>query len=161
MELETTQTITTAKLPMLKQGNYKMWRLRIEQYFEVQDYALWDVIKNGPVTTKEKAEKNNDVKARSMLLMALSNEHLITFNQYKDAKSLFVVIETKKTQKTLLKQMYENFSATSTYSFDSIFNSLQKIGCQLVVLGKFISQEALNLNFLRSFPYEWNTHVVV
>nr|GEU40745.1 ribonuclease H-like domain-containing protein [Tanacetum cinerariifolium] len=65
---------------MLKQGNYEIWRLRIEQYFQVQDYALWDVIKNensfkpvahtitndagtsttlipGPVTTEEKAQK--------------------------------------------------------------------------------------------------------
>ncbi|GKB26102.1 hypothetical protein Tco_0865503 [Tanacetum coccineum] len=24
-----------------------MWRLRIEQYFQVQDYALWNVIENG------------------------------------------------------------------------------------------------------------------
>ncbi|GJW68363.1 putative ribonuclease H-like domain-containing protein [Tanacetum coccineum] len=47
MELETTQTSTTAKLPMLKQGEYEMWKLRIEQYFQVQDYALWDVIENG------------------------------------------------------------------------------------------------------------------
>ncbi|GKA16422.1 putative ribonuclease H-like domain-containing protein [Tanacetum coccineum] len=34
---------------------------------------------------------------------------------------------TKKTQKTLLKQQYENFSASSTESLDSIFNRLQKI----------------------------------
>ncbi|GJT66393.1 hypothetical protein Tco_1017873 [Tanacetum coccineum] len=39
----------------------------------------------GPVTTEEKAQKKNDVKARSMLLMALPNEHQLTFNQYKDA----------------------------------------------------------------------------
>ncbi|GKA76744.1 hypothetical protein Tco_0783205, partial [Tanacetum coccineum] len=71
-------------------------------------------------------------KARSMLLMALPNEHLMTFNQYKDAKTLFAAIQTrfdgnkatKKTQKTLLKQMYENFSAPSTESLDSIFNRL-------------------------------------
>nr|GEX90340.1 putative ribonuclease H-like domain-containing protein [Tanacetum cinerariifolium] len=64
----------------------------------------------GPVTIEENAKKKNDVKAKSMLLMALPNEHLITFNQYKDAKTLFVTIETrfvgneatKKTQKTLL-----------------------------------------------------------
>nr|GEX94846.1 putative ribonuclease H-like domain-containing protein [Tanacetum cinerariifolium] len=87
------------------------------------------------VTTEEKAQKKNDVKARSMLLMALPNEHLMTFNQYKDAKTLFDAIETrfggneatKKTHKTLLKQLYENFSATSTKSLDSIFNMLQKI----------------------------------
>nr|GEU51760.1 ribonuclease H-like domain-containing protein [Tanacetum cinerariifolium] len=143
---------------MLKQGDYKMWRLRIEQYFQAQDYDLWDVIKNGnsfkpvaqtttndvststtyipgPVTTKEKAQKKNDTKARSMLLMALLNEHLMTFNQYKDAKTLFAAIKTrfseneatKKTQKTLLKQLYKNFSATSTESLDLIFNRLQKI----------------------------------
>nr|GEX35285.1 retrovirus-related Pol polyprotein from transposon TNT 1-94 [Tanacetum cinerariifolium] len=59
-----------------------------------------------------------------MLLMALPNEHLMTFNQYKDAKTLFAAIETrfdgnkatKKTQKTLPKQLYENFSAPSTES---------------------------------------------
>ncbi|GKC91256.1 hypothetical protein Tco_1151905 [Tanacetum coccineum] len=89
----------------------------------------------GPITTKEKVQKKNNVKARSMLLMALPNEHLMTFNQYKDAKTLFAAIQTrfggneatKKTQKTLLKQMYENFSAPSTESLDSIFNKLQKI----------------------------------
>nr|GEZ51118.1 ribonuclease H-like domain-containing protein [Tanacetum cinerariifolium] len=32
---------------MLKTGDYEMWRLRIEQYFQLQDYALWDVIENG------------------------------------------------------------------------------------------------------------------
>nr|GEY65223.1 hypothetical protein [Tanacetum cinerariifolium] len=35
----------------------------------------------GPVTTKEKDPKKNDVKARSMLLMAFLNEHLMTFNR--------------------------------------------------------------------------------
>ncbi|GKE36511.1 hypothetical protein Tco_1459916, partial [Tanacetum coccineum] len=47
MDLETAQTTNTAKLPILKQGEYDMWRLRIKQYFQVQDYALWDVIENG------------------------------------------------------------------------------------------------------------------
>ncbi|GKB91986.1 ribonuclease H-like domain-containing protein, partial [Tanacetum coccineum] len=123
----------------------------------------------GPVTTEEKVQKKNDVKARSMLLMALPNEHLMTFNQYKDAKTLFAAIQirfggneaTKKTQKTLLKQMYENFSAPSIESLDSIFNRLQKIISQLAILGENISQEDLNLKFLRSLPSEWNTHVVV
>nr|GEZ29725.1 hypothetical protein [Tanacetum cinerariifolium] len=167
-------------------------KLRIEQYFQVQDYALWDVIENGNsfkpiarttayadgtststipglVTTKEKAQKKNDVKARSMLLMALPNEHLFTFSHYKDAKTLFEAVQarfggtdaTKKTQRTLLKQIYKNFNALSTESIDSIFNRLQKIVSQLAILGENISQEDLNMKFLRSLPYEWNTHVVV
>nr|GEW63435.1 hypothetical protein [Tanacetum cinerariifolium] len=154
-----------------KEGEYDMWRLKIEQYFQVQDYALWDVIENGnsfipvaqtttnadgtsttlipgPVTTKEKVQKKNDVKARSMLLMTLSNEHLMTFYQYKDAKTLFTAIQirfggneaTKKTQKTLLKQTYENFSAPSTESLDSIFNRLQKIIVEQEVKGTTTSR---------------------
>ncbi|GJR66290.1 hypothetical protein Tco_0012355 [Tanacetum coccineum] len=155
MDLETAQNNAVAKFPLLKQGDYEMWKLRIEQYFQVQDYALWDVIKNnnsfnpvarttanvdgtststipGPVTTEEKAQKKNDVKARSMLLMALPNKHLLTFSQYKDAKTLFEAIQTrfggndatKKTQKTLLKQIYENFNAPSTELLNSIYNRL-------------------------------------
>ncbi|GKE48031.1 hypothetical protein Tco_1479289, partial [Tanacetum coccineum] len=123
----------------------------------------------GLVTTDEKTQKKNDVKARSILMMALPNEHLLTFNQHKDAKTLLAAIEarfggndaTKKTQKTLLKQMYENFNAPSTESLDSIFNKLQKIISQLSILGENISQKDLNLKFMRSLPAEWNTHVVV
>ncbi|GKF25594.1 hypothetical protein Tco_0081488, partial [Tanacetum coccineum] len=111
----------------------------------------------GPVTTEEKVQKTNDVKTRSMLLMALPNELLMTFNKYKDARTLFAAIQirfggneaTKKTQKTLMKQMYENFSAPSTESLDSIFNRLQKIISQLAILGENISQEDLNFKFLR------------
>nr|GFB82393.1 ribonuclease H-like domain-containing protein [Tanacetum cinerariifolium] len=96
----------------------------------------------GLVTIEENAKKKNDVKARSMLLMALTNEHLMTFNQYKDAKYLFAAIETrfggneanKKTQKTFLKQLYENFSATDIESLDLIFNRLQKLVSQLAIL---------------------------
>ncbi|GJZ16202.1 hypothetical protein Tco_0551879 [Tanacetum coccineum] len=62
MDLETTQTNAAAKLPLLKQGEYEMWRLRIEQYFQIQDYALWDLL-----YTEEKTQKKNDVKARILL----------------------------------------------------------------------------------------------
>ncbi|GJU57697.1 hypothetical protein Tco_1235463 [Tanacetum coccineum] len=154
MEFESAHGNTTAKLPILKLGEYEMWVITIKQYFQIQDYALWEVIENGnswvsvpqtaqengtsvtkmsvPVTIEEKTNKKNDVKARSLLLMALPNEHQLTFSQYLDAKTMFVAIETqfggnkatKKTQKTLLKQQHENFNASNTESLDSIFNRL-------------------------------------
>ncbi|GJX41407.1 putative ribonuclease H-like domain-containing protein [Tanacetum coccineum] len=122
-----------------------------------------------PVTANEKTNKKNDVKARSLLLMALPNEHQLTFSQYTNAKTMFATIETrfggneanKKTQKTLLKQQYENFSASSTYSLDSIFNRIQKIVSRLANLGVVIAQEDLNSKFLSNLPPElppeWNT----
>ncbi|GJV39096.1 ribonuclease H-like domain-containing protein [Tanacetum coccineum] len=120
-------------------GSMALYELAV---FDPSDPVLDPMWRQGPVTIEEKAQKKNEVKARSMLLMALPNEHLMTFNQYKDAKTLFAAIQTrfsgndakKKTQKALLKQMYESFSALSTESLDFIFNRLQKI---------------------------WNTHVVV
>ncbi|GJU98590.1 putative ribonuclease H-like domain-containing protein, partial [Tanacetum coccineum] len=122
-----------------------------------------------PVTAKEKTNKKNDVKARSLQLMELPNEHQLTFSQYPDAKIMFAAIETrfggnaatKKTQKTLLKQWYENFGASSAESLDSIFNMLQKIVSRLAILGVVIAQEDLNSKFLSSLPPEWNTHIVV
>ncbi|GJW29518.1 retrovirus-related pol polyprotein from transposon TNT 1-94 [Tanacetum coccineum] len=156
MEFEYAHSNTTTKLPILKLGDYEMWVIRIKQYFQVQDYALWEVIDNGnswvfvPQTPQE-------------------NEHQLTLSQYNDAKTMFAAIETrfrgneatKKTQETLLKQQYENFSASSTESLDSIFNKLQKIVSKLAILGVVISQKDINSKNLSSLPPEWNTHVVV
>ncbi|GJW87957.1 putative ribonuclease H-like domain-containing protein, partial [Tanacetum coccineum] len=68
---------------------------------------------------------------------------------------------TKKTQKALLKQYYENFNAISSESLDSIFNRLQKLVSRLAILGVDTPPEDLNVKFLRSLPLEWDTHVVV
>ncbi|GJZ40878.1 hypothetical protein Tco_0587764 [Tanacetum coccineum] len=122
-----------------------------------------------PSTAEEKICKKNDVKARSLLLMALPNEHQLTFDQYVDAQSMFAAIKarfggneaTKKTQKALLKQQYENFNASSSESLDSIFNRLQKLVSRLAILGVVTPLEDLNVKFLRSLPSEWDTHVVV
>ncbi|GJS88519.1 putative ribonuclease H-like domain-containing protein [Tanacetum coccineum] len=192
MELENSQNNVLAKLPMLNLGEYEMWEIRIKQYFQIQDYALWEVIENRnssvpipvtapksgpstalkmtmPSTAEEKICKKNDVKARSLLLMALPNEHQLTFNQYVDAQSMFAAIKarfggneaTKRTQKALLKQQYENFNASSSESLDSIFNRLQKLVSRLAILGVVTPPEDLNVKFLRSLPSEWDTHVVV
>ncbi|GJR54378.1 hypothetical protein Tco_1404899 [Tanacetum coccineum] len=104
MEFESTNSGTTAKLPILKLGEYEM-RMVISYKMSIL------------ITAKEKTNKKNDVKARGLLLMALPNEHQLTFSQYPDAKSMFAAIETRfggnaatrKTQKTLLKQQFKNF----------------------------------------------------
>ncbi|GJZ46589.1 putative ribonuclease H-like domain-containing protein [Tanacetum coccineum] len=132
MEFESAQSNTTSKLPILKLENGNSW-VSVPQTAQENGTSVTKMLV--PVTAEEKTNKKNDVKARSLLLMALPNEHQLTFSQYSDAKTMLAAIETrfggneatKKTQKTLLKQQYENFSASSTESLDSIFNRLQKI----------------------------------
>ncbi|GKE40389.1 hypothetical protein Tco_1463794, partial [Tanacetum coccineum] len=159
MEFESAHSNTTAKLPILKLENGNLW-VSVPQ--TAQENGTLVTKMSMPVTAEEKTNKKNDVKSRSLLLMALPNEHQLTFSQYNDAKIMFATIETqfggneatKKTQKTLLKQQYENFSASSTKSLDSIFNRLQKIVSRLAILGVVITQEDLNSKFLRSLPPE-------
>ncbi|GJU19073.1 hypothetical protein Tco_1147039 [Tanacetum coccineum] len=112
MDLETAQNNAVAKLPLLKQENGNSFNPVARTTTNANGTSTSTIL--GPVTTEEKVQKKNDVKARSMLLMALPNEHQFTFNQYKDAKTLFEAIQTrfggndatKKTQKTLLKQIH-------------------------------------------------------
>lgn len=47
MEMENSQLNIVAKLPKLKLNEYEMWRIMIEQFFLVQDYALWEIIMYG------------------------------------------------------------------------------------------------------------------
>ncbi|GJR12045.1 putative ribonuclease H-like domain-containing protein [Tanacetum coccineum] len=174
------------KLPVLNPGEFELWKMRIEQYFLMTDYALWEVILNGdsplptrtvdgvetsvpPTTAEQKLARKNELKARGTLLMALPNEHQLKFNTYKSAKTLMEAIEkrfggnkeSKKVQKTLLKQQYENFNGKSSEGLDQIYDRLQKLISQLEIHGETISQEDVNLKLLRSLPSEWKTHTLI
>ena len=50
----------TSKPPKLNINEFEMWRIMIEQYFLVLDYALWEIIMTGdsytPGTTSETVE---------------------------------------------------------------------------------------------------------
>ncbi|GKB59303.1 hypothetical protein Tco_0915489 [Tanacetum coccineum] len=175
MDSESAHMVVASKVPMLKLGEFELWRIRIEQYIQMIDYALWEVIENGnsapktklvegvetilpPTTIEEKAQKRLEMKARSTLMMGIPNEHQLNFDLIKDAKSLREAIEksfggnaaTKKTQRNLLKQQYENFSAPSSKTLDQTFDRLQKLVSQLEILGEKLSQEDVNQKLLRS-----------
>ncbi|GKA77078.1 putative ribonuclease H-like domain-containing protein [Tanacetum coccineum] len=185
MEAGTTSTTLTARLPILNPGEYDLWLMRIEQYFLMTDYSLWEVILNGnkvlkrtvgeteqeyePTTAEEKQDRRNEMKARGTLLMALPNKDQLKFHSYKDAKLLMEAIEkryggnkeSKKVQRTLLKQQYENFAGSSSETMDQTFDRLQKLISQLEIQGEVITQEDMNLKLLRSLPSEWKTHALI
>ncbi|GJX47011.1 putative ribonuclease H-like domain-containing protein [Tanacetum coccineum] len=130
--------------------------MRIEQYIQMIDYALWEVIENGatlpktqmvegvmtvmPITSAEdKAQRRLEVKAKITLMMSIPNEHQLKFNSIKDAKLLLEAVEkrfggnaaTKKIQRNLLKQQYENFTALSSEMLDQTFDMLQNLVTEL------------------------------
>ncbi|GKB73808.1 hypothetical protein Tco_0935220 [Tanacetum coccineum] len=52
MDQDSAHMVVASKVPMLKPGEFKLWRMRIEQYIQMIDYALWEVIKNGNTAPK-------------------------------------------------------------------------------------------------------------
>nr|GEX71508.1 ribonuclease H-like domain-containing protein [Tanacetum cinerariifolium] len=83
-----------------------------------------------PKTTKQKIAKRNELKAKSTLLLAILDEHLLKFYGIKDANTLWEAIKTrfgsnkecKKMQKTILKQQYENFVASRSEGLDKTYD---------------------------------------
>nr|GEV30535.1 putative ribonuclease H-like domain-containing protein [Tanacetum cinerariifolium] len=110
-----------------------------------------------PTTAEQRLVRKNKLKACGTLLMALPDKHQLKFNIHKDAKTLMEAIEkmfggnkeTKKVQKTPLKQQYENFTGSSSESLDQIHDRIQKRISQLEILGEYLSQKDINLKFLR------------
>nr|GEW01177.1 putative ribonuclease H-like domain-containing protein [Tanacetum cinerariifolium] len=139
MEAGATTTMT-AKLPILIPGEYDIWLIRIEQR-----------------------------KASGTLSMALPNKDQLKFHSYQDAKLLMKAIEKryggnkelKKVQRTLLKQQYENFIASSSETLDQTFDRLQKLVSQLEIQEEVIQQEDMNLKLLKSLPSGWKTHALI
>nr|GEU96288.1 ribonuclease H-like domain-containing protein [Tanacetum cinerariifolium] len=86
-----------------------------------------------PTTAEKRLARKNELKAHGTLLMALPDKHQLKFNTHKDAKTLMEAIEKR----------------------------LQKLISQLEILGVSLSQEDINLKFLRSLPTEWRTHILI
>ncbi|GJV58878.1 hypothetical protein Tco_1464978 [Tanacetum coccineum] len=151
IEAGTTSTNLTAKLPILNPWDYDLRLMRIEQYFLITDYSFWEVIKNGnkvlnrtvgeteqeyePTIAEEKQDRRNEIKARGTLLMALLNKDQLKFYSYKDAKLFMEATEkryggnkeSKKVQRTLLNQQYENFLGSSSEIYQLAFLAMDDL----------------------------------
>nr|GFD03552.1 xylulose kinase-1 [Tanacetum cinerariifolium] len=75
-----------------------------------------------PKTVEEVVARERKRKARTTLLMALPEDHLAKFHKIADAKEMWEAIksrfggndESKKMQKYLLKQHFEDFSVSTS-----------------------------------------------
>ncbi|GKF01643.1 hypothetical protein Tco_0028566 [Tanacetum coccineum] len=184
MNQDSAHMVAASKVPMLKLGEYEIWRMRIKQYIHMIDYAMWEVIENGatlPKTTtvegvvtvmrittvKEKAQRRLEMKARSNLMMAIPNEHQLKFNYIKYDKKLLEAVEKrfgenaaiKKTQMNLLKQQYENFTAPSSKMLDQTFDRLQKLNTHAVVWRNQADLETMSMDDLYNNLKVYETQV--
>nr|GEY64573.1 ribonuclease H-like domain-containing protein [Tanacetum cinerariifolium] len=146
MESLSPQVVSAAKLPILNPNEFDLWKIRIEHYFLMTDYSLWEVILNGdspiptrviegvlqpiaPTTAEQRLARKNELKARGTLLMALPDKHQLKFNIHKDAKTLMEAIEKRfsrnKETKKIYKAEVKSSSSASTSTQNIAFVSSQ------------------------------------
>ncbi|GJW58133.1 hypothetical protein Tco_0104864 [Tanacetum coccineum] len=160
--VESPQMVSTVKLPILKKGEYTLWSMRIEQYLTNTDYIP-------PKTAQALLQRQRERKAKSILLLAIPDEYQLRFHGIKDAKSLWAAIksrfggnvESKKMQKTVLKQQFENFSVSDTEGLDKAYDRFQKLISLLEVHGAAVPNEDANQKFLRALPSSWNNVALI
>ncbi|GJS21696.1 putative ribonuclease H-like domain-containing protein [Tanacetum coccineum] len=158
MEFESAQSNTTAKLPILKLENGNSW-VSVPQIAQENGTSVTKM--SVPVTAEEKTNKKNDVKARNLLLMALPNEHQLTFSQYSDAKTMLAILGVVITQEDLNSKflrslppewnthvvVWMNKADIETMSIDDLYNNF-KIVEQDVKKSIGASSGAQNLAFM-------------
>nr|GEY50383.1 xylulose kinase-1 [Tanacetum cinerariifolium] len=111
----------------------------MEHYLEHTDYLIWEFIQKGngyvqvlidtnrqirvlpPKTAEEILARERERKARTILLMAIPEDHLEKFHKVTDANEMWEAIksrfgrndESEKMQKYLLKKQFESFSVSN------------------------------------------------
>ncbi|GKA29209.1 hypothetical protein Tco_0715454 [Tanacetum coccineum] len=116
-------------------GWIRIWEfLGTYSYLQAPETGPSTVLKmTVPSTTEEKICKKNDVKARSLLLMALPNEHQLTFNQYADAQSMFCIkaalrkCQLQRRQKGISEAQYEKLQCYKSDSLDLSLTGFKKL----------------------------------
>nr|GEV51574.1 hypothetical protein [Tanacetum cinerariifolium] len=116
--------------------------MRMEQCLTFTDHTLWEVIVNGdsvisvasassegpipPETVEQKLERKNKLKAKSSLMLAILDEHLLKFHACKDAKSLWEAIKNSLPSAwnniaLIIRKKYD----LDTLSMDVLYNNLK------------------------------------
>ncbi|GKC74336.1 hypothetical protein Tco_1120219, partial [Tanacetum coccineum] len=161
--------------------------MMMEQCLTNTDYSLWQVILNGdgtiqvttdengvetevpPKTSQALLQRQRERKAKSILLLAIPDEYQLRFHGIKDAKSLWAAIksrfcgnvESKKMQKNVLKQQFENFSVSDIEDLDKAYDRFKKLISLLEVHGAAAPNEDANQKFLRDLPSSWNNVALI
>ncbi|KAJ9542375.1 LOW QUALITY PROTEIN: hypothetical protein OSB04_028881 [Centaurea solstitialis] len=180
--MDSQEGVFANKVPMLKPNEFDMWKIRIRQHMLLIDYSMWDVIENGPAERKAREEgvvpslrteaerkaRQIEMKALRTLLFAIPNEYQHQFMNCENAKVLWQTLEkrfagsksTKRNQKAILRQQYENFMSSKNETMTQTFDRYNKLIGELATVGVQIDNDDINRKFLRSLGEEWTMYTV-
>nr|GEU63555.1 ribonuclease H-like domain-containing protein [Tanacetum cinerariifolium] len=149
-----TPSSNNAKFPYLKKDEYETWAMKMEYWIMNTDHNLWKVIQNGNnkkslgrdskggiiilpyVSFEEHVAVQRETKARTLLLHSVPEDHMADFHHLDDAREIWLAVkarfggneESKKNDKTMLKQEFSEFHVVLPPSWSQVALTLKTRG---------------------------------
>ncbi|GJY36266.1 ribonuclease H-like domain-containing protein [Tanacetum coccineum] len=178
----TTVSSSNAKFPYLKKEEYETWAMKMEYWIMNTDHNLWNIVLQGnsrkrtgrdprgnimilpPVTMEEQIAVQREIKARTILLQSLPEDHMADFHHLDDAKDIWLAVkarfggneESKKMRKSMLKQEFADFKISESEGLHKGYDRFQKVLSQLNQMQARPDNEDCNMKFLRALPPSWS-----
>ncbi|GJZ10030.1 hypothetical protein Tco_0544789 [Tanacetum coccineum] len=171
--------VAAAKLPVLNPGEFELCKMRIEQYFLMTGYALWEVIVNGdsplpkrtvdgvkqtypPTTTEEKLARKNELKARvPKLQTAIQGDALLHYDAEMELMNLILLsipneIYNSMDACTLAKDMWKRVerlmrgTIQNKVDRETQWKEIEELSANICLMAQKFNQ--LNYHFLMLGP---------
>nr|GEY57563.1 hypothetical protein [Tanacetum cinerariifolium] len=156
----TTVTNISTKFPYLKKGEYDIWAMKMQNLISSSDLLCWNILLKGNCAKSMTTDNDANLKIRPPVT---AEEHQQVQREEK-ARVIWNAIkarfgrnaESKKMQKSLLKQKFEEFKISEEEGLDKGYDKMQKILTQMNTLKIKPEQEDVNMKFLRGLPPSWS-----
>nr|GEU60691.1 ribonuclease H-like domain-containing protein [Tanacetum cinerariifolium] len=145
------------------------WKIRLEVLNGNNKKILGRDSKGGiiilsPVSFEEHVTVQREIKARTLLLQSLFEDHMSDFHHLDDAREIWLALkarfggnkESKKIRKTMLKQAFLEFSVSEEEGLHKGYDRFQKILSQLNQMQAKPDNDDVNIIFLRALPPSWS-----
>nr|GEU62568.1 hypothetical protein [Tanacetum cinerariifolium] len=156
--------------------------MKMKYWIMNTDHNLWKVIQNGnskkslgrdlkggiiilpPVSFEEYVAVQREMKAKTLLLQSLPEDHMDDIHHLDDAREIWLAVkaqfggneESKKMRKTMLKQEFFEFRVSKEEGFHKGYDRFQKILSQLNQIQAKLDNDDVNLKFLKALPPSWS-----
>nr|GFA47039.1 hypothetical protein [Tanacetum cinerariifolium] len=129
MESLSPQVVSAPKLPILNLNEFDLWTMRIEQYFLMTDYSLWEVILNDDKTLMEAIEKKfGGNKETKKLQKLISQLEILRESISQEATNLKLKIyEAEVKSSSIASPTTQNIAFVSSQNTDSTPESVSVI----------------------------------
>ncbi|GJU60091.1 hypothetical protein Tco_1237857 [Tanacetum coccineum] len=113
---------------------------------------------------KNQIAVQREIKARTILLQSLPEDHMADFHHLDDAKDIWLAVkarfggneESKKMRKSMLKQEFADFKISESEGLHKGYDRFQKVLSQLNQMQARPDNEDCNMKFLRALPPSWS-----